>query len=115
ARLVMVLTNDHDVSNVYGVARREMTPVLLHAAAFAPRIERVALIDPLSSYRAIVMNRFYDSRFIPAAVAGALTAYDLPDLATSLAPRKLLIAMPASGKEIKADDQGNPADDLAAI
>jgi hypothetical protein len=38
------------------------------------------------------MNRFYNSSFIHGVVPGALKAYDLPDLAASLAPRKLLMA-----------------------
>jgi hypothetical protein len=37
------------------------------------------------------MNKFYDTRLINSFVAGALTAYDLPDLAASLAPRKLTL------------------------
>ena len=31
----------------------------------------------------------YNPRLIPATVAGALTAYDLPDIAACLAPREL--------------------------
>src|SRR5690606_4754468 len=54
--------------------------------------QRIALIEPYSSYRSIVANRFYDVGLIYSVVPGALTAYDLPDLAASLAPRKLLIA-----------------------
>lgn len=69
-----------------------MAPVMLHAAAFDPSITRIALIEPYSSYQSIVMNRFYDSRFVYSIVSGSLTAYDLPDLAATLAPRKLLMA-----------------------
>ena len=64
----------------------------MHAAAFDPAIERVALIEPYASYRSVVMNRFYNSDFIYGPVPGSLRAYDLPDLLASLAPRKLLIA-----------------------
>lgn len=66
-------------------------PVLLHAAAFETSLARVALIEPLSSYRSIVMNPYYKASFVPATVAGTLTAYDLPDLAASLTPRPLLM------------------------
>jgi hypothetical protein len=69
-----------------------MAPVLLHAAAFESAITRIALIEPYSSYQSIVINRFYNSSFIPGVVPGALTAYDLPDLAACLAPRNLLMA-----------------------
>lgn len=96
ARLMNAFQKNHQMKNVYGVATKELTPVLLHAAAFLPSISGVALIDPLSSYRALVTNRFYHSAFIPGAVAASLTAYDLPDLAASLAPRKLLIATTAA-------------------
>jgi hypothetical protein len=37
------------------------------------------------------MNRFYNPALLYNAVAGALKAYDLPGLAASLSPRKLLI------------------------
>ena len=77
---------------IYGLARNDMAPVLLHAAAFNPNITRIALIEPYISYQSIVMNRFYFTGYIHSTVAGALTAYDLPDLAGSLSPRKLFIS-----------------------
>jgi hypothetical protein len=64
----------------------------LHAAAFDQSITRIALIDPFSSYQSIAMNRFYDSKFVYSIVPGSLSAYDLPDLAATLAPRKFLMA-----------------------
>jgi hypothetical protein len=91
-----------------------MTPVLLHAAAFVPAIRRVALLDPLPSYRSLVTNRFYHSPFIPTAVAGALHAYDLPDLAASLGPRKLIITGTGDGTG-KPHDLDTNAEDLAFI
>ena len=65
---------------------------MLYAAAFEPAITRVALIEPYSSYRSLVLNRFYNPQYVYSIVPGALTAYDLPDLEASLAPRRLLIA-----------------------
>lgn len=91
-RLLHTLKNDHRAGAVYGLARSELTPLLLHAANFLPDIERVALIDALPSYASMVLNQFYPSTFIHGTVAGALTAYDLPDLAAALAPRQLVIA-----------------------
>jgi hypothetical protein len=66
---------------------------LLHAASLDVRIGKIALIDPLVSYQSIVNNRFYD---LPAVnlIANVLTAYDLPDLEASLAPRPLLVLSP---------------------
>ena len=91
-RLARLLDNENGISEVYGCARKEMAPVLLHAAAFYPDIKRIALLEPYSSYRSIVTNRFYDVGFVYSAVAGALKSYDINDLAASLAPRRLLIA-----------------------
>src|SRR5690606_34515804 len=90
-RLVQVLKEDASINEVYGLAHSELTTVLLHAAALNTDITRVALVDPLASYRSIVESRFYHPRFIHSFVPGALQAYDLPDLAASLAPRKLAV------------------------
>ena len=79
---------------IAAIGHEEMTPALLHAAAFEPALSKVALVEPLISYRSLVTNKYYDPRFIPTAVAGALTGYDLPDLAASLAPRRLLMVNP---------------------
>jgi hypothetical protein len=60
------------------------------------------------------MNRFYDPKFIPGTVPGALKAYDLPDLAAILAPRKLMIAGVTDGYG-KNTDTENINTDLAII
>jgi hypothetical protein len=82
---------DVDHRDISIIAYGEMCPVALHAAAFEDGISKVALVEPLISYRSIVMNRYYDARLTHATVAGALTAYDLPDLAACISPRKLLM------------------------
>lgn len=102
-RLANVLKKSPGIDEVYGFACKEMVPVLLHAAAFDPVIARVALVEPYASYRAIVMNRFYTPAFIPGAVPAALAAYDLPDLAASLAPRKLMMAGVTDGGDNNSD------------
>jgi cephalosporin-C deacetylase-like acetyl esterase len=93
SRLVNYLVTRADINreNITALARGVMCPVLLHAAAFNDDIKKIALIEPLVSYRSIVMNQYYKPQFILGTVAGALTAYDLPDLAASLAPRQLLM------------------------
>ena len=78
-------------SSVYAVAHSTLTPALLHASAFEPLISRVALIEPLVSYRALGEHKYYQPKWIPASVAGVLTAYDLPQLAATLAPRGLTL------------------------
>jgi hypothetical protein len=95
--LTRLLKKTSGISEIYGFARREMGPVLIHAAAFDSTISRIALAEPCASYQSVVMNRYYDPRFIYCTVPGALKAYDLPDLEASLAPRKLLIAGPLDG------------------
>ncbi len=80
---------DVDSEKISAVAFDELGPTLLHAAAFNKTINSVTLIGPLSSYQAVIMNKFYDTGLTNCFVAGALTAYDLPDLAVVLAPGKL--------------------------
>ncbi len=91
-KLVNILKKNRMVNEIYGLAVKEMAPVLLHAAALSRTFTRVALIEPYCSYSSIVMNRFYKSSFIYGVVPGAIKEYDLPDLAASLAPVKLLMA-----------------------
>jgi hypothetical protein len=79
------------VKEIYGLAKKQMAAVLLHAAAFDKDISKVALIQPYSSYRTIVMDKNYDAHFLHSTVAGSIGVYDLPDLAASLAPKKLLL------------------------
>ncbi|MBI4623590.1 MAG: acetylxylan esterase [Verrucomicrobia bacterium] len=113
-RLARLLRKRSGLNGVYGVARREMSPVLLHAAAFEPTITRVALIEPYSSYQSIAMNRFYQPAFVHSTVPGVLKAYDLPDLAASLAPRKLMLAGVTDGFG-KTADSGSIDKDLDII
>jgi hypothetical protein len=102
-RLARLLKKNYKISEVYGVARKELAPVLLHAAAFDMDISRIALIEPYSSYQSIVMNQFYSPKFVHSIVPGALTAYDLPDLEASLAPRKLLMTGVTDGNSNRTE------------
>ena len=113
-RLTRLLEKNTEIKEVYGFARKEMAPVLLHAAAFDSAIARIALIEPYSSYRSIVMNRIYNPDFIHSTVPGSLEAYDLPDLAASLAPRKLMMIGVTDGLG-NTIDSGNIMDDLSII
>lgn len=90
-KLVHLISKQEDTKEFYGLAQKQTAPILLHAAAIDPLFERVALIEPYSSYRSIVMNPFYEPSFIHSTVAGSLKEYDLPDLSSSLAPNKLLM------------------------
>lgn len=99
-RLVRLLQKKHAFREIYAVALKELSPVLLHAAAFEPAISRIALIHPCSSYQSIVMNRFYNSSFVHSTVPGAIKCYDLPDLAACLVPRRLTMAGITDGNNI---------------
>jgi cephalosporin-C deacetylase-like acetyl esterase len=84
--------NDIDTNKIGAIAFSKMCPVLLHAAAFEKSIHSVTLIGPLISYKTYVMNKYYDIDFCNNYVAGALTAYDLPDLIGCIAPRRICLA-----------------------
>lgn len=96
-RLARLLDNYTSGSEVYGLAKSDIAPVLLYAAAFDTTISHVALIEPILTYRSIVMNRLYKSHLIFGAVANALRSYDLPGLAASVVPRNLLILKTKDG------------------
>lgn len=113
-RLADLLKKDNNIHEIYGLARTQMSPVLLHAAAFDKDIRKVALLEPYTSYRSIVMNRDYDAHFLHSTVPGAIGIYDLPDLAASLAPRKLLIEG-ATDENGKNDGQQEMNEDMKVI
>lgn len=94
--------DDIDCNNITAIAWGKMCPALIHAAAFEDAISKVALIKPLISYSSIVMNRYYNPSFVSSIVAGALTAYDLPDIAACIAPRRLLMVNIADQNNDKA-------------
>lgn len=102
------------VKEIYGLAKKQMAPVLLHAAAFDKDISKVALIQPYPSYRAIVMDNDYEADFLHSTVAGSIGVYDLPDLEASLAPKALLIAgvTDANGK---ISEDADIANDLLVV
>src|SRR5690606_18023541 len=91
-RLSKVLKELTPRNEICAFAKGEMSPVLLHAAAFEPAISRIALIEPYISYQSIVLNHFYAPTFIDNSVPSVLGNYDLADLAVCIAPRKLLMA-----------------------
>jgi cephalosporin-C deacetylase-like acetyl esterase len=90
-RLANQLKKDKSIHEIFGLAKKQMSPILLHAAAFDTDISKVALIEPYSSFRSIAMNPMYRPYFLHSTVAGSVGVYDLPDLAASLAPKKLLL------------------------
>lgn len=92
-------------TEVHAIAKKELVPALLHAAAFDDRISKIAFIEPLTSFRSLVETRYYHSPFIVGAVPGMLKAYDLPDLAATLAPRELVVINPLDGAGNQVDEE----------
>jgi len=68
-------------------------PAALHATALEPRIKRLTLEDTLVSWSAAVRTPISYNQ-LTNVVPGALAAYDLPDLAATVAPRPLTIHKP---------------------
>lgn len=105
-KLANILKNQSQAEIIKAVAIGRMTTVLIHAAAFDKVISDITLIKPLVSFKSMVSERFYSPTLVENSVPSALNAYDLPDLAASLAPRKLSIVQPvdANLESITQDD-----------
>ena len=101
-------------AEIIGLAKGEMAPIMLHAAAFSKNIHSVVLASPCSSFASIVLNNQYNSTLFMNTVPSALTRYDLPDLAISLAPRTLFIIGPTDGAGKNVDTK-QIEDDMDAI
>ena len=87
--LADMIRETEKVTRITGVAHGETASILLHAAAFSKSLDRVVLTGNFCSYYSMASQRTYDTHAAMNIVPGALTAYDLPDLAASLAPRPL--------------------------
>jgi cephalosporin-C deacetylase-like acetyl esterase len=91
---VCVFLNRHygiGKEDLYGMARNIFTSDILHAGIMTENFSKIALIDPLISYKTIVLNRDYDPLLIQSSIAGVLKQYDLPDLIAGFAPSKMLM------------------------
>lgn len=84
-------------TKISGLARKTMSPVLLLAAAFSKNIDDIILLEPYSSFMAVATERFYNPWFILSTVPAALQKFDLPDLASALAPGRMIIAAATDG------------------
>jgi hypothetical protein len=69
----------------------ECAPVALHAAALSPKVSSIILERPIVSWTAVASTPSAQGE-LANVVLGALGVYDLPDLASSLAPRRLWIS-----------------------
>jgi len=87
--------------SVYGQGAAAV--VALHAAALDERIKNVALEDMLVSYESVIRWKLHQ-RVFESIVPNALANYDLPDLAVTIAPRKLTLinAVNPRGQRLEA-------------
>jgi dienelactone hydrolase len=108
-RIINFLKNelDTDRENLYAIARDVVGSDLLHFTAISDEIGRIALINPLISYLDLALNDTYHPKYIQSAVPGSIQYYDLPDLASLLAPKKLLFVD-------VCDQDGNIIQDLSS-
>ena len=81
---------DVDAAAIAAYGKGTAATALLHAAAFDPRLSKVALERMLVSYESATAQRLHRGIF-EQIVPGVLREYDLPDLATSLGPRPVWI------------------------
>ncbi len=85
---LLVARPEVDPQRICGVGLYAGGVPLLHAAVLDDRIRKVALERSLAAYQCVVRSRIHRGMF-ESVIFGVLKAYDLPDLALTLAPRKL--------------------------
>lgn len=104
-RLARTIASQFPDITITGYASGNLAPVLLHAAALTSVFRGIVLSDFYTSYNSVVRSRFYRSDYVMTGVAGSLIEYDLPDLAASLAPQKLILHNPLDGAGLKDDEE----------
>lgn len=93
--------DDVKAEEIGAVGFGDVAPALLHAAAFEQGIRWLVLVESLLDYQSVVMHPLYDVD-ANSLVAGALSAYDLPDLLASIAPRRVALIGPQTHLRIAA-------------
>jgi cephalosporin-C deacetylase-like acetyl esterase len=78
------------VSEIRIVGVGSCGPIALHVAALDPRIQALTLERSVISWSAVVRTPISHNQLCNV-VSGALKVYDLPDLAATLAPRRLTV------------------------
>jgi dienelactone hydrolase len=90
----------HEARRAHAVGTGVAAPAVLHAAVLDERIEEVTLERMVASWSSVVRTPLSKGQ-LANVVPGALSVYDLPDLAAAIAPRPLAIRNPV-------DAAGNP-------
>ncbi|MFC2124549.1 alpha/beta hydrolase [Bacteroidota bacterium] len=87
-----------------------ITTDLIHASGFEKGFDKIVLINPLISWEMLVTNEHYDPKFIPSAISGALTKYDIPDVMATLAPGKVFMINPVDHSGSSLENPSNHPD-----
>jgi cephalosporin-C deacetylase-like acetyl esterase len=82
--------SDVELESLSAYGKGDAAVVLLHAAALDDRIRSVSLEEMLASYESVMRWKIHQGVF-ESIVPSAIAHYDLPDVAASLAPRRLQI------------------------
>jgi dienelactone hydrolase len=105
-RMVRFLKSEVDgIETVSAISKGALGSELLHAGLFEPGIKRIGLINMFVSYADIALTPDYKPSFITSVVAGAIKAYDLPDLMASVAPGSLLVVNPLNAMGAVCNDE----------
>jgi hypothetical protein len=96
-----MLTDEKRIAGLEIVGIGSAGPIALHAAALDDRFKEVTIERSVVSWSAVVQSPISVNQ-LTNVVPGALIVYDLPDLAATLAPRKLTIraAVDGAGKPV---------------
>ncbi len=119
-----------DPSSIGALGIDELCIPLIFAASFSNKLQNIVLCGTPASYSSVALNRDYRLGFTVRenggywhpyevdftwGVGGALTAFDLPDLIATIAPRKVLISgmknqlMQTAGKVLTDSETEYPA------
>jgi cephalosporin-C deacetylase-like acetyl esterase len=100
--------SDIDREKIYVYGKKGGSIPALYAAVLDGRIRKVVVEDMLSTYDSVVENKVHRQVF-ESVVPGALKFYDLPDVVTTLAPRKVSIVSGTDplGQELPANTVRN--------
>lgn len=89
---------DIQLSGAMAIADEQLCLPLLHYAVLEPSLEELVLREPLASWQSLLKTERYDPKYAYAAIPGALPHYDVPDLLSLWAPRKLHLVSPRNAR-----------------
>ncbi len=87
-----------DTQRITAMAHGQTCIPMLFYTALNDHIEQLTLKAPLVSWENLISTRRYEPKFTYTIMPGAYHAFDLPDLAAMVAPRKLQIIDPVNAK-----------------